>query len=55
MTFDDWQHAPLPIYMNYYVFNYTNVEDVLKQGAKPNLTEVGPYAYRCVGLNFTWH
>ena len=45
-TFDDWKHAPLPIYMNYYVFNYTNVQDILKKGSKPILQEIGPYAYR---------
>lgn len=45
-TLKDWKHAPLPIYMNYYIFNYTNVQEILKNGSKPNLQEKGPYAYR---------
>ena len=45
MTFKNWNHAPLPVYMNYYVFNYTNVDDILN-GSKPYVQQLGPYAYK---------
>lgn len=36
---------PVPIYMSFYLFNLSNAQDVLYYGAKPNVTEVGPYVY----------
>jgi len=45
MTYKNWEHAPLPVYMNYYIFNYTNLEEI-KNGSKPIIKELGPYAYR---------
>jgi len=35
---------PVPIYMNFYLFNVTNPLEVVK-GAKPILNQMGPYVY----------
>lgn len=43
--FDSWVNPPFPIYFKVWMWNLTNADDVLK-GAKPNVTQVGPYTYR---------
>lgn len=40
-----WQDIPLPIYQKLYFFNISNGEDFVRRGAKPRLTEVGPYTF----------
>ncbi|XP_037386703.1 lysosome membrane protein 2 isoform X1 [Talpa occidentalis] len=44
-TFDTWKNPPLPVYMQFYFFNVTNPEEILR-GEIPRLEEVGPYTYR---------
>ncbi|XP_007519880.1 lysosome membrane protein 2 [Erinaceus europaeus] len=44
-TFDSWMKPPLPVYSQFYFFNVTNPEEILK-GEIPRLEEVGPYTYR---------
>ena len=44
VLFDLWKDVPIPIYMQFYVFNVTNVMAVLN-GGKPYLTQKGPYTY----------
>uniref|UniRef100_A0A8C5XTP6 Scavenger receptor class B member 2 n=1 Tax=Microcebus murinus TaxID=30608 RepID=A0A8C5XTP6_MICMU len=43
--FDSWEKPPLPVYTQFYFFNVTNPEEVLR-GEAPRLEEVGPYTYR---------
>lgn len=43
--FDSWEKPPLPVYTQFYFFNVTNPEEILR-GEKPLLQEVGPYTYR---------
>ncbi|XP_034751593.1 lysosome membrane protein 2 isoform X1 [Etheostoma cragini] len=44
-VFESWKTPPPPVYMEYFFFNVTNV-DAFLQGAKPEVTQVGPYTYR---------
>lgn len=41
-----WSDPPYPIYINFYIFNCTNYEDVVRNGTKPVVVELGPYSYR---------
>ncbi|XP_015916683.1 scavenger receptor class B member 1 isoform X2 [Parasteatoda tepidariorum] len=52
-----WQDIPLPITQRLYFFNITNPDGFLRRKEKPNLVEVGPYAFksRWVKENITWH
>ncbi|KAM8828977.1 lysosome membrane protein 2-like [Spinachia spinachia] len=44
-VFESWKSPPPPVYMEYFFFNMTN-EDAFLKGAKPQVTQVGPYTYR---------
>uniref|UniRef100_A0A8C6M8I0 Scavenger receptor class B, member 2 n=1 Tax=Nothobranchius furzeri TaxID=105023 RepID=A0A8C6M8I0_NOTFU len=44
-VFESWKRPPPPVFMEYFFFNVTNVDEILK-GAKPIVTQVGPYTYR---------
>uniref|UniRef100_A0A2K5LM60 Scavenger receptor class B member 2 n=1 Tax=Cercocebus atys TaxID=9531 RepID=A0A2K5LM60_CERAT len=44
-AFDSWEKPPLPVYTQFYFFNVTNPEEILK-GETPRVEEVGPYTYR---------
>ncbi|KAK2819289.1 hypothetical protein Q5P01_024850 [Channa striata] len=44
-VFDSWKSPPPPVYMEYFFFNVTNLDEFLG-GAKPVLKQVGPYTYR---------
>ncbi|XP_035671959.1 scavenger receptor class B member 1-like [Branchiostoma floridae] len=43
--FSFWKDIPIPIYMQFYLFDILNVEEVLK-GGKPAVEQRGPYTYR---------
>ncbi|KAL6048002.1 hypothetical protein STEG23_036123, partial [Scotinomys teguina] len=44
-VFDSWEKPPLPVYTQFYFFNVTNPEEILR-GEIPIVEEVGPYTYR---------
>lgn len=44
-VFDSWKKPPPPVFMEFFFFNVTNV-DAFLAGAKPQVTQVGPYTYR---------
>uniref|UniRef100_A0A8C6SAR4 Lysosome membrane protein 2-like n=1 Tax=Neogobius melanostomus TaxID=47308 RepID=A0A8C6SAR4_9GOBI len=44
-VFESWRRPPPPVYMELFFFNMTNV-DAFLAGAKPQVTQVGPYTYR---------
>lgn len=45
-VFETWKNPPPPVFMQYFFFNVTNVDDFLAGRAKPVLEQVGPYTYR---------
>uniref|UniRef100_I3MDR5 Scavenger receptor class B member 2 n=1 Tax=Ictidomys tridecemlineatus TaxID=43179 RepID=I3MDR5_ICTTR len=45
--FDSWEKPPLPVYTQFYFFNVTNPEEILR-GEIPRLEEVGPYTYTVI-------
>ncbi|XP_013994409.1 lysosome membrane protein 2 [Salmo salar] len=44
-VFETWKNPPPPVFMQYFFFNVTNPDDFLV-GAKPIVSQVGPYTYR---------
>uniref|UniRef100_A0A1A9VH65 Protein croquemort n=1 Tax=Glossina austeni TaxID=7395 RepID=A0A1A9VH65_GLOAU len=56
-TFEKWTDVPVPVYMQMYMFNWTNGKEVQESGVKPNFERVGPYVFRenNIKTNITWH
>ncbi|XP_060067923.1 scavenger receptor class B member 1-like, partial [Ylistrum balloti] len=50
-TYNIWKDTPIPIYMQFYMFDVKNPEEVLK-GKKPFVEQKGPYTYREVRTKF---
>lgn len=47
-----WLFPPLDVYINVYIFNYTNVEEFMSgRATKLKVEEVGPYVYKEVLSN----
>ncbi|KAM3873951.1 lysosome membrane protein 2-like [Diretmus argenteus] len=44
-VFESWKNPPPPVYMEYFFFNVTNVEQIMA-GGRAVVTQVGPYTYR---------
>lgn len=55
-TFDAFITPPIPIYMQFWLFNVTNPHDIRYDGAKPVLQEIGPFTYEEVRekYSFQW-
>ncbi|XP_038213420.1 sensory neuron membrane protein 2-like [Zerene cesonia] len=43
--FEKWRKLPMPLHFKVYLFNVTNVDDIMA-GRKPVLNEVGPFVYK---------
>jgi hypothetical protein len=41
-----WKETPIPIYIDFYFFNWTNPEELLEENFKPALVELGPYRFK---------
>ncbi|OXA59423.1 Protein croquemort [Folsomia candida] len=41
-----WEVTPIPMYIEFYFFNWTNPKDLHDPNKKPILVEVGPYVFR---------
>ncbi|XP_019621692.1 PREDICTED: lysosome membrane protein 2-like isoform X1 [Branchiostoma belcheri] len=54
--YDQWSDIPVPIFMQFWVWDLLNPEEVLK-GEKPAVIQKGPYTYseRVVKTNITFH
>ncbi|KAJ8971442.1 hypothetical protein NQ314_000698 [Rhamnusium bicolor] len=40
-----WKETPIPMYLQFYFFNWTNSQDVNNASIKPVFEELGPYTY----------
>jgi len=45
-TWEAWKEPPIKPYMKFTFFNVENVDQVRDGSAKPNVTEIGPFAYK---------
>ncbi|KAG8303054.1 scavenger receptor activity protein [Homalodisca vitripennis] len=47
VTFEVWKDNPVPIYIEFFFFNWTNRGDLEKEGSFhiPQLQELGPYRF----------
>lgn len=56
-VYANWQRTPVPIYVKYYFFNYTNPDEYLAGTQKPRLEEHGPYTFieTREKVNITWN
>ena len=43
--YNSWVEPPLGTMYNYYLWEVTNSDQVIKNGTKPELREVGPFCY----------
>lgn len=46
-VFTEWNEAPIPIYMDIFMWNWTNAEEFSKNHSiKPEFVEVGPFVFK---------
>lgn len=53
-----WLHTPIPMYLEVYMFNFTNSKEFLKnKSVIPNFEEIGPFVFQEVHdrVNLTWN
>jgi hypothetical protein len=41
-----WKDTPIPLSLDFYLFNWTNPEELLEENFKPELVELGPYRFK---------
>lgn len=53
----NWIDTPIPIYIKFRMFNWTNPLDIHKPNYKPNVVEMGPYVFleKHTRVNVTFH
>ncbi|KAJ8730511.1 hypothetical protein PYW08_001924 [Mythimna loreyi] len=58
MSFSIWRETPIPMYLESYFFNITNVNEILAGTAeKVNVVQMGPYVFKesHTKVNMTWN
>lgn len=45
LSYNNWIKTPLPMYMEFTMFNWTNSDQVHDPSVKPLFTEMGPYVF----------
>lgn len=45
-SFKLWKDTPIPMYIDFYLFNWTNPEETLNNKALPHFIERGPYIFK---------
>lgn len=56
-AYKNWVAAPIPIYLTFYMFNWTNPEEIRNPHVKPHFAEMGPYVFleKRLKENITFH
>ena len=56
-NYDNWKVTPIPMYLEVYMFNWTNSEAVLDHSIKPHFDQVGPYVFeeKHTRVNIQWN
>lgn len=57
LNYDNWIETPIPMYLRFTMFNWTNPGDINKPNYKPDVVEMGPYVFRekHTRVNVTFH
>lgn len=58
VNYQNWIRTPIPMYLEIYLFNWTNPQDLFKYPAvKPHFVEMGPYVFHEVHdrVNLQWN
>ncbi|XP_041984342.1 protein croquemort-like [Aricia agestis] len=58
MSFEIWRDIPIPIYLECFLFNITNMDDILaKKADKLQVEQIGPYVFREIHkkVNISWN
>lgn len=57
LNYVNWKETPIPMYLEFYMFNWTNSEDILNHNVKPKFEQIGPYVFseKHFRDNITWH
>ncbi|XP_061400083.1 protein croquemort [Musca vetustissima] len=55
IIYNKWVVTPLPVYMSFYMYNWTNPEEVYNPEVKPNFEEVGPYTFKDIKVKEDLH
>lgn len=56
-SFRIWQETPMPMAMEFYLWNWTNPEDITNSSVKPKFVEMGPYRFveKYKKVDITWN
>lgn len=57
MNYENWIETPIPMYLEIYMWNWTNTHDVHNKSVKPMFDELGPYVFKEVHdrVDLDWH
>ncbi|XP_071050498.1 protein croquemort-like isoform X1 [Onthophagus taurus] len=44
-TFDLWKKNPIPIFLEFFLFNWTNPHELYNPDVNPHFTEIGPFVF----------
>lgn len=47
-SFQIWKDTPVPMYIQFYFFNWTNPDDIEDKSTKPSFVQMGPYRFKWV-------
>ncbi|KAL7042985.1 hypothetical protein ACKWTF_001355 [Chironomus riparius] len=56
LNYDNWKETPIPMYLEIYLFNWTNSDEIHNRSVKPNFVEMGPYVFheKHIRTNISW-